>query len=286
MIRGVIDVEEYLDFFEAQATWGRDDRGIERPIYSFPRGGYDLWNTRYFIMPVGLNGWMGPERGFTRIAPPDEVVRDPDRARRWIDEQGWQLLRNHRAFPRCWVVHSAVILPRTVAGSRERTELVRTLVDCAGGAAIDREGRPVDLQQTAFVETDDPSTMAALRVRPPAGPDGTVAIERAGPQRVEIRATLERTGLVILSDLFDPGWHLTIDGVPAPIWRTNRMMRGAFVPAGSHTLVYAYRSDGFRIGAIVSMAGLVVLGGLVVRAARVVSSGRYRTPGRGGERHE
>ena len=68
---------------------------------------------------------------------------------------------------------------------------------------------------------------------------------------------------MVLADLFDPGWHLTIDGTPAPIWRTNRMMRGAFVPAGGHTLVYTYRSDAFRVGAVVSMAGLIVLGGLV-----------------------
>ncbi len=265
VIRGVIDVEEYLDFFVAQATWGRDDRGIERPIYSFPRGGYDLWNARYFLMPVGLNGWMGPERGFTRVAPADDIVGDPDRAREWIDRQGWQLLRNRRALPRCWVVYSAVIVPPTAAGSPERAAMVRTLVDSAGGVT---DRGTVDLRQTAFVETDDAAPLSALRVRPTAGPAGLVAIERAEPQRIEIRATLERPGLVILSDLFDPGWHLTIDGSPAPIWRTNRMMRGAFVPGGSHTLVYVYRSDAFRLGAMVSMAGLVVLGGLVFRAAR------------------
>ena len=77
VIRGVLDVEEYLDFFEAQVAWGRDEHGTGRPIYSFPRGGYDLWNARYFLMPVGLNGWMGPERGFTRIAPTDAIVRIP-----------------------------------------------------------------------------------------------------------------------------------------------------------------------------------------------------------------
>ena len=231
VVRGVIDVEEYLDFFEARATWARDDEGIERPIYSFPRGGYDLWNARYFVMPVGLNGWMGPERGFTRIAPSDEIVGDPDRGRRWIDRKGWQLLRNDRAFPRCWVVHSAVILPPTAPGSRERAELVRTLVDAAGGAAIDREGQPLDLRRLAFVETDDPGPLAALRVRPLASRAGSVTIVRADPQRIEIRADFQRPGLVILADLFDPGWHLTIDGTPAAIWRTNRMMRGAFVPA-------------------------------------------------------
>jgi len=79
---------------------------------------------------------------------------------------------------------------------------------------------------------------------------------------------LRRPALVILADVDYPGWHLAIDGTPAPIWRTNRMMRGAFVSAGSHTLVYTYRPDGFRAGAVVSLAGLIVLAGLVYRAAR------------------
>jgi hypothetical protein len=268
VIRGVIDLGEYLDFFEAQATWTADDRGIERPIYSFPRGGYDLWNARYFVMPVGLNGWMGPERGFTRIAPGDDIVGDPERARRWIDGQGWQLLRNERAFPRCWVVPSAVIIPPTAAGSRERAELVRTLVDSAGGAPTGRGARAVDLRRSAFIETDDPTPLAALRQSPSGEAAGSATIGRAGPQRVEIRADLRRPALVILADVFDPEWHLAIDGAPAPIWRVNRMMRGAFVPAGNHALVYTYRPEAFRIGAVVSLCGLILLASLVYRAAR------------------
>jgi hypothetical protein len=284
VIRGVIDVEEYLDFFEARGTWGRDDQGVRRPIYSFPRGGYDLWNARYFLMPVGLNGWMGPERGFARIAPSDEVVGDPVRARQWIERQGWQLLRNLRAFPRCWLVASAVIIPPTAPGSPERAELVRTLVDSAGGAATDGGRGTVDLRRTAFVEAERPGPLAALRGARPAGPVGSVAIVRAESQRIEIRAALERPGLVILADLFDPGWHLTIDGAPASIWRTNRMMRGAFVPAGEHRLVYTYRPGAFRRGALVSLAGLIGLIGLIGRASGGGDVRAHRPPTPDGER--
>ena len=260
VVRGVIDIEEYLDFFELRATWARDDEGIERPIYSFPRGGYDLWNARYFLMPVGLNGWMGPERGFTRIAPSDEVVGDP-RARRWVEQQGWQLLRNHRAFPRCWVVHSAVIIPATASGSRERAGAGPHPGRRRGRSPIDRERGPSTCDRRPSSRPTTRRPLAALRVRPPAWPAGSSTITRADPQRIEIRATLERPGLVILADLFDHGWHLTIDGRPAPIWRTNRMMRGALVPAGDHTLVYTYRSDAFRLGAVVSLAGVIALVG-------------------------
>jgi uncharacterized membrane protein YfhO len=97
---------------------------------------------------------------------------------------------------------------------------------------------------------------------------GSTTIARADPQRIEIRADLRRPGLVILADVFDPGWHLAIDGDPAPMYRTNRMMRGAFVSPGKHTLVYTYRPDTFRGGAVVSLVGLIVLVGLTLRAAR------------------
>jgi uncharacterized membrane protein YfhO len=93
-----------------------------------------------------------------------------------------------------------------------------------------------------------------------------VAITRYGPQRVELVAQLERLGLVVLADAYDTGWWLAIDGVSAPIYRTNRMMRGAAVKAGRRTLVYTYYPASWRIGAALSMAGLVALAALIPRA--------------------
>ena len=50
------------------------------------------------------------------------------------------------------------------------------------------------------------------------------------PQRVELLATLDRPGLVILADSYYQGWRLRIDGKSKPIYRANRMMRAAAVP--------------------------------------------------------
>ena len=55
------------------------------------------------------------------------------------------------------------------------------------------------------------------------------------------------------------GWRLAIDGETASIFRAIRVMRGAAVPAGEHTLVYTYKPGSFRAGAIFSRAGLIVL---------------------------
>jgi hypothetical protein len=61
-----------------------------------------------------------------------------------------------------------------------------------------------------------------------------------------------------LADVDYPGWRLAIDGEPAPIYRVNRLMRGAAVKAGRHHLVYSYEPRSFYLGRWVSVAGLVV----------------------------
>jgi uncharacterized membrane protein YfhO len=95
-----------------------------------------------------------------------------------------------------------------------------------------------------------------------------VQVSYPSPQRVELDVTLEAPGIVVLADTFYPGWKLTIDGKPAAIYRANRLMRGAAVPAGKSRLVYTYDPPSFRVGCRLSLAGLAVLvllaaGGLV-----------------------
>jgi hypothetical protein len=54
-----------------------------------------------------------------------------------------------------------------------------------------------------------------------------------------------------------PGWQLTIDDEPAPIYRVNVLMRGALVSAGPHRLVYSFAPRSFQVGLIVSIFGLI-----------------------------
>ncbi len=79
---------------------------------------------------------------------------------------------------------------------------------------------------------------------------------------------LKTPGLVILADAYYPGWKLTINGKPATIYRTNRMMRGAAVEAGKSTLVYTYDPASFRVGVTISMIGLFALAALGLWSAR------------------
>ncbi len=64
-----------------------------------------------------------------------------------------------------------------------------------------------------------------------------------------------------------PGWTLQIDGKSAPILRTNRLMRGAAVAAGTHRLVYRYDPLSFRLGGLVSLLSIALGVGFGVRAS-------------------
>jgi hypothetical protein len=265
LLQGALDSADYIAFFSSRAAAPAGAAGSSY-VYTVPRRGFSLWNSRYLIMPVSTNGWIrtGRDVGLERLYPEATVVADPAATRRWIARQDWQLLRNTEAFRRAWLVHDVRVRPPTRGpGDPDRFELMMDLVYQAD-PQWRQPGRPLyDLHSVAFVETDAPQALAGFVARVPPGPTERVAITRYEPQRVDLDVQLERGGLVILADAFDPGWSLTIDDTPAPIYRTNRLMRGAAVAAGRHTLVYTYAPLSFRVGGAVSIGAVVVALALV-----------------------
>ena len=120
-------------------------------------------------------------------------------------------------------------------------------------------GRPVhDPHEVAWVEADDLRPLRRFIAGGRPTPGETVTVHYPNPQRVEIEAHLEKPGLVILADVFYPGWKLRIDGHEAPLVRVNGMMRGAAVEAGFHRLVQTYEPASFRAGLAVTGATLAV----------------------------
>jgi hypothetical protein len=270
---GSLEIEDYAAFFHPRPmpvpAGIAEVLGIpaDMPVVYFPRRSFDLWGARYFLLPASPN-WSSPERGFASFLDKTELIYpDPDVLHQkqlrpgrepWSLRHDWQLRRNLAAYPRAWLVHSAQV--RSPASNPDtRVQRIRTLIYMNDPIWSER-GQPVlDLRQTALIETIDKESLKGFLSRTAVGAGESVVVVKYEPQRVELRASLDRPGLVILADTYYPGWRLTIDGQPAPIFRANRMMRGAAVPAGEHTLVYTYDPDSVRIGVIVSLAGAIVL---------------------------
>jgi hypothetical protein len=247
-------------------------RGAEpgQRILYYTRRGYDLWNTRYFILPMDPDRWQDGSRGFASFLPQAEMIapdpgltrhlEDPEDRRRfedWVRDQDWMLFRNKAAYPRAWVVHRARFLRPIPGRARdERERLMDQILFANDPFWSDPERRVFDPRALAWIETDDPRPLA--RFVPGTEPDPTerVAITRYEPQRVELEARLKRPGLVILADVYYPGWTLTLDGQPTAILRANRLMRGAAVGAGTHRLVYTYDPSSFRLGGLISLVSI------------------------------
>lgn len=86
------------------------------------------------------------------------------------------------------------------------------------------------------------------------------AITSYKPSSVEIVASLERRGILVLNDTAYPGWMVDVDGRAARWFKVDYIFRGVLLGPGRHTVRYTYQAPGFYLGSCISLATLVLLG--------------------------
>ncbi len=93
--------------------------------------------------------------------------------------------------------------------------------------------------------------------RSPPSFAGHVEIASYRPDRVRLVAELSARGFVVLTDAYDPGWKVRVDGRSAPLLRANEIFRAVEVPAGRHELEFVYRPRSVLIGLLAAGLALV-----------------------------
>ncbi|MAG37153.1 MAG: hypothetical protein CL878_13045 [Dehalococcoidia bacterium] len=71
----------------------------------------------------------------------------------------------------------------------------------------------------------------------------------------------QQPALLFLADTHYPGWQARLDGRAVPIYRANYLFRAVFVPAGTHTVEFAYRPGSFLVGATISTITVLLVAG-------------------------
>jgi hypothetical protein len=161
------------------------------------------------------------------------------------------VLENKRALPRAWLVGEA----QAVDGE----EALRLITGQTGNA--DESAPAFDPRRTALLEVA-PSELPQL-----AG--GELPIDSAAnvtlyePNRLVIHTRSAHPSVLVLSEMFYPGWEATVDGVAARIHLTNYLLRGVVVGAGEHRVEMRYVAPAARNGAIISALGLAAFGALI-----------------------
>jgi len=98
-----------------------------------------------------------------------------------------------------------------------------------------------------------------------AGSPGLATVRGYDDARVAIETEADGRRLLVLTDVFYPGWTARIDGAAAPIHRVNYAFRGVTVPAGRHLVEFRYEPRSFKVGAALSALGVVLVGVLFWR---------------------
>jgi hypothetical protein len=128
------------------------------------------------------------------------------------------------------------------------------------------------------IDSFDPSSYATVLGELP-GPvesaeGSTVEITTYEPSLMELRASVRRPCLLVVSEVYyPPGWKAFVDGVETTIYRTNYAFRSVYLEPGTHTVALRHTSPGLRTGLILSLIAAVVIAALWVMPRRAAREG-------------
>ncbi|MBN1953788.1 MAG: YfhO family protein [Anaerolineae bacterium] len=161
-----------------------------------------------------------------------------------VDAAGWTplgewdgvyLYRNEYVLPRAFVVEQVA----TVSGL-EAALAWMAQNDLSQAAVVDG-GRPFD----------------------GAGESRAVDWVDRRPQRIEL--TAEGPGLLVLSEVYDPDWRVTVDGRAAEMVRADGILRGVYLEPGRQQVVFSYRPAGLAAGLLVTGLGVLCAAAWAIR---------------------
>jgi hypothetical protein len=158
---------------------------------------------------------------------------------------------NSQVMPRAWMVPTTI--PLTAA------EILTTIQ-----TSRLPDGRIYEPSQMALVEDS-----TALLQYPILQPTDRVEILTLEDTEIKIRTQSATTAFLVLSDVYYPGWQVTIDGKSTQIYQTNYVQRGVQVPAGEHVVEYRFEPMSLKIGAGITLVSGIGAGYWLSFASRM-----------------
>jgi len=88
---------------------------------------------------------------------------------------------------------------------------------------------------------------------------------------VLIKTSNSDASILILTDVYYPGWKAFIDGTETKIYRADGLVKAIFVPEGEHTIEFVYLPESYNTGITISLITAFIL-----VAIYFVSRNKYR----------
>lgn len=155
-------------------------------------------------------------------------------------DKAWKIYENPGAYPRAWLVHKAMVEP----SEEHLGALLRNPSFNARDVAlmVPSSGAPL------AAGSSDSSDRVELRDYRAAHP--------------VLNVDAGTNGLLVLSEVYYPGWRATVNGAPATIERVDGALRAIRVPRGHSRVELTYRPAAQIAGLFLTLLTLVGIGGV------------------------
>ncbi len=221
------------------------------PEYFFDEtnpGDYPLFGIGYLILPLDM-----------------ESPVDADKVGCSGDYCLWAL--PHTGYIHVYDTTGTLTATRADVGSQSETLLESPLLNEQRDLTVAFNGQAASTPTVA-----DPSTLE--------GSPGRVVTEHADLENGAARAVVHtnRRATVVLSASYDPGWHATVNGRPAPTVMVAPALVGVVVGPGLHTVTFTYDGYGSYDALFVLALGVLVVLALAPLLWRRIQRRRESSP--------
>lgn len=168
---------------------------------------------------------------------------------------GANVYENQDRLPRAFVAHNLTY----VADIDQAVQaLATTEPRFADGALRVTRFNP---RNDAIVEASPPRTPVSA---PCPGGSDSARITGYSSEEVSIDVNSTCAGLLVLSDMYYPGWDATVNGRVATINPTDILLRGVPINAGHSVVTFRYRPANFGLGLLLALGSMVALAAAAV----------------------
>jgi hypothetical protein len=234
-----VQLQRYVEFIRAVNNVRQDyhDANIHPGGLRSPL--LNLLNVRYVVIPHTLPAARPRPDLLYLLNTTTEVFRN----------RRIRVLRNDAALPRAWIVHDALRVER--------------------GEALDLINLgSVDPAVTALLEVEPPP------LRQPADPAADAAtVTDYEADRMRLATHTDADGLLVLSEVYDPGWRAYVDGERVPVYVADHVLRAVPLPAGEHVVELRYEPTSLRLGLWITAAAFLVMPVLLLLRWRLRRAG-------------
>ncbi|MCE5270167.1 YfhO family protein [bacterium] len=93
-------------------------------------------------------------------------------------------------------------------------------------------------------------------------------VKRYSQNEITVETDSPAPGILVLSEWDYPAWKAWVDGSPQEILRADYALRAVALPAGRHSVRFAYESDSVRRGVLLSLGAALALAAFSLLSAR------------------